>query len=239
MVAKPIVDTPGTASEETLLDGNSIPLPICLKFAPALEALAEAGYVGDRFDQWLVQFNEANRAVVGKLELNAEGELLISPMQSKAGSRLEGIVFGELYVWTRESGGEAHGARLGIHLPNGACYAPDAAWLSPEQLADYSPAQNTWLLHFCPHFVVEIMSRNDRPGAVRRKMADYVAHGARLGWLIDPFRRQVHIYRPGSAPLMLDDPEQVSGAPELPGFVLDVRALVFDAHQAGAGAGMT
>ena len=230
MVAKPSVDTTATASEETRLDGDSISLPIRLEFGQVLEALAEAGYTGCRLDEWLVEFNESNRNTAAKLELTAEGMLLVSPMQSKAGSLLELIVAGELYIWTREHGGEAHGARLGVHLPNGARYAPDVAWLSPEQLADYSPAQDTWLLHFCPHFVVEIMSRNDRPAAARRKMDDYIAHGARLGWLIDPFRRQVHIYRPGAPPLTLDDPEQVSGAPELPGFVLEVRALIFDAQ---------
>ena len=61
-------------------------------------------------------------------------------------------------------------------------------------------------------------------------MEEYIAHGGRLGWLIDPFRRQAHIYRPGAGPVTLDDPEQLTGAPELPGFVFDVRALIFDAQ---------
>ena len=40
-------------------------------------------------------------------------------------------------------------------------YAPDAAWLSPEQLADRNTASaRTGLLRFCPHFVAEVMSRN-------------------------------------------------------------------------------
>ena len=230
MVAKPTVNAPVPASDEVRLDLDPISLPICLEFGPVLKLLTEAGYTGGRLGEWLIQFNEANRNMVGKLELTAEGVLLVSPMQSKAGSLSEGIVFGELYIWTRQGGGgEAHPSRLGVELASGACYAPDAAWLSPEQLADYSPSEETWLLQFCPHFVAEVMSRNDRPAAARRKMDDYIAHGALLGWLIDPFRRQVHIYRPGAAPLTLDDPEVVSGDPELPGFVFNVRALIFDA----------
>ena len=67
-------------------------------------------------------------------------------------------------------------------------YAPDAAWLSPEQLADYAASGRTWLVRFCPHFVAEVMSRTDRPSAARRKMEEYIANGGRLGWLIDPFR---------------------------------------------------
>ncbi len=230
MVAKPIVNLPDATPEAARLDPDPISLPICLEFGPVLKLLAEAGYTGAWFGEWLIQFNEANRNMVGKLELTAEGVLLITPMQSKTGSLFEGIAFGELYIWSRDGGGgEAHGARLGVELPNGACYAPDAAWLSPEQLDGYSPSEDTWLLQFCPHFVVEVMSRNDRPAAARRKMEDYIAHGARLGWLIDPFRRQVHIYRPGAEPLTLNDPERVSGDPELPGFVFEVRTLIFDA----------
>ena len=238
MVAKPILNAPAVEGGRARFDGDPTSLSICLEFGPVLEALAEAGYTGERFDALLVRFNEANRHMVVKLELDAEGRLLVSPMQGKAASLSEGNVFGELYIWSRDGGGgEAHGARLGVELPNGACYAPDAAWLSPEQLADYSPSGDTWLVHFCPHFVAEVMSRNDRPAAAQRKMDDYIAHGAQLGWLIDPFRRQAHIYRPGAEPLALDDPEQLSGDPELPGFVFNVRDLIFDADQAGAGVG--
>ena len=229
MVAKPDAHGPATASDEVRLDRDPLSLPICLEFGPVLEALAEAGYVGERLNEWLVDFNQANKDTIGKLELDAEGRLLVSPMPGLLGSRHESIFAAELFFWAREHGGEAHGARLGVELPNGARYAPDAAWLSPEQLADYAPSTRTGLLRFCPHFVVEIMSRNDRPAAARRKMEEYIAHGARLGWLIDPFRRQAHIYRPGAGPVTLDDPEQLTGDPELPGFVFDVRALIFDA----------
>ena len=42
-----------------------------------LEALAEAGYVGERLNEWLIQFNRANKDTIGKLELDAEGRLLV------------------------------------------------------------------------------------------------------------------------------------------------------------------
>ncbi len=230
MVAKPDVHSPATAPDEEWLEHDPLSLPIRLEFGPVLEALAEAGYVGERLNEWLIDFNQANKDTIGKLELDAEGRLLVTPMQSLLGSSHELTLAAELYIWTREYGGEAHGSRLGVELPNGARYAPDAAWLSPEQLADYASSGRTWLVRFCPHFVAEIMSRNDRPSAARRKMDEYIAHGARLGWLIDPFRRQAHIYRPGAEPVTLDDPEQLSGETELPGFAFNVRALIFDAQ---------
>ena len=228
MVAKPDVHSPATAPDEEPLEHDPLSLPIRLEFGPVLEALAEAGYVGERLNEWLIYFNRANKDTIGKLELDAEGRLLVTPMQSLLGSSHESTLAAELYIWAREYGGQAHGSRLGVELPSGARYAADAAWLSPEQLADYEASGRTWLVRFCPHFVAEVMSRNDRLSAARRKMDEYIANGARLGWLIDPFRRQAHVYRPGAEPVTLDDPEQLTGDPELPGFVFNVRALIFD-----------
>lgn len=59
-------------------------------------------------------------------------------------------------------------------------------------------------------------------------MEEWVDYGVALGWLIDPFERQVHVYRPGLEPEVLEDPETVRGDPELGGFVFNVRRRVFD-----------
>ena len=230
MVAKPTTEIPDISAKNMWVDGDPAPSPIHLDFRPVLKILAEAGINGAKLDKWLPDLNEANRELVGKLELTSEGALLISPMQSKYGSRWEAIFAGELYIWAEQHGGESHGARLGLHFPNGARYIPDAAWLSPEQLAAYTPSEETWLLDFCPYFVVEIMSRNDSMASAQHKMQDYINHGAMLGWLIDPFRRRVHIYRPGVDPTVLEDPDTVSADPDLPGFVFAVRARIFDAQ---------
>lgn len=62
-------------------------------------------------------------------------------------------------------------------------------------------------------------------GPALKKMEEYVANGAQLGWLLDPFERKVYVYRPHAAVEILDDPQTVSGEPLLRGFTLDVRAL--------------
>ena len=54
-------------------------------------------------------------------------------------------------------------------------------------------------------------------------MTEYVENGLRLGWLIDPRRRRVHVYRPGQPVETLDDPETVSGEAVLPGFTLNLH----------------
>ena len=83
-------------------------------------------------------------------------------------------------------------------------------------------------LSVAPHFVAEIVSPANSLEDQQAKMEEWIAYGVALGWLIDPFLRQVHIYRPGAEPVVLDAPDILSGDPELPGFVFNVRLRVFD-----------
>jgi Uma2 family endonuclease len=57
-------------------------------------------------------------------------------------------------------------------------------------------------------------------------MREYMENGTRLGWLINPRRAQVEIYRPGQEVEVLDNPAFVSGDPVLPGFTLDLKDIL-------------
>ena len=56
-------------------------------------------------------------------------------------------------------------------------------------------------------------------------MDEYRDNGAQLGWLIDPIERVVYVYRPGETTERLDAPQEVSGEPVLPGFVLRLEHI--------------
>ena len=51
-------------------------------------------------------------------------------------------------------------------------------------------------------------------------MEEYIANGAQLGWLIDPRKKKVYVYRPSLSVEELDEPETLGGDPLLQGFVL-------------------
>ncbi len=93
------------------------------------------------------------------------------------------------------------------------------------RLAELDPSTKKRFLPLCPDFVVEIRSPSDALVTLQAKMEEYLDNGVRLGWLIDADRRRIYVYRPGKEVEELDDPETISGDPELPGFVLDPRAL--------------
>jgi Uma2 family endonuclease len=84
-----------------------------------------------------------------------------------------------------------------------------------------------WLSRFsplCPDFVAELRSPSDDLADLQAKMAGYLACGARLGWLLDPFEK--HVYRRGRDVEILEHPERVDGEDVLNGFVLDSRDIL-------------
>ena len=56
-------------------------------------------------------------------------------------------------------------------------------------------------------------------------MEEYRANGVRLGWLIDPQKQQVEIYRLGQDLEVLQSPSNLNGEDVLPGFTLDLSSI--------------
>lgn len=93
------------------------------------------------------------------------------------------------------------------------------------RLDTLGPGATRGFAHLVPDFAIELRSPSDRLPALRRKMQEYISNGAQLGWLIDPQRRAVEIYRPGREPEILIDPETVIGEAPLDGFTLSLARV--------------
>ena len=203
--------------------------PLSINIRPILKSVA--GMLTDHeIDQWFVAMEQANEGRGFCLEMLGKGELVISPMGNSDSTFAEMEFSGRLYIWNDGAGGRVSSASGIVRLPDGTRAYPDAAWLSPEQVAELGPVRPSRAIDICPVFVAEIMSYSDRLPPLQRKMERYLANGAKLGWLIDPYHRRVYIYRPGAPVEILNDPETISGDPILPGFVFAVRQRIFALH---------
>ena len=221
-----IKDTVGV----TDIDDFDLPRTLVVNIKPILESVA--GKLTDaEIDEWFVDLDKANEGRGFYLELTGDGELVINPMVNRDGSKAEIRLASALEIWGDQYGGEVHGATANMRLPDGNRIRPDALWLSPEQVASMPPLSDGGAITICPAFVVEIRSGTDRLPPLQRKMELYIANGALLGWLIDPYRQRAYIYRPEAEPEILENPETISGEPVLPGFVFEVRRRIFDLHE--------
>ncbi len=207
--------------------------PVSVNIKPILDSVA-GKMTDEEIDQWFVDLEKANEENGLHLEMTCDGELIISPMVNRSGGRAEFRLAVALGNWEESNGGEAYGPNANTRLPDGSRIRPDALWLSPEQMAGLPPAGENRAITVCPAFVAEIVSGTDTLPPLQRKMERYMVNGAQLGWLIDPYRRQVHVYRPGADVEVLEDPEAVSGDPVMPGFVFEVRQRIFALHEAPA-----
>ena len=188
---------------------------LVIHFGPIMKKLTE-----DEF----FEFCQLNKDL--RIELTSEGDLIIMPPTGGKTGRRNVKLTVKLELWAEADGsGQTFDSSTGFTLPNGAKRSPDAAWVSNERWNALPEEKQEEFPPLCPEFVAELRSRTDSLTSLQQKMEEYIANGAQLGWLIDPFEKKVHVYRPGAEVEVLDDPESVSGEPLLGGFALDVRAL--------------
>ncbi len=159
-------------------------------------------------------------------EMSAEGEIIVmAPTFFLTGVRNVRIS-GRLEAWAESDGrGITVDSSTLFVLPNGARRSPDASWTLKSRIQQLDATTLQKFLNLCPDFVIELKSASDRPKTIHKKMKEYLANGAQLGWLIDPDARTVSIYRPNREVETLANVESIAGDGPVAGFVLDLRPV--------------
>ncbi|MBW4513681.1 MAG: Uma2 family endonuclease [Timaviella obliquedivisa GSE-PSE-MK23-08B] len=162
-----------------------------------------------------------------KLEMTSVGELVVmSPTGGMSGNRNIKISH-RVESWADADGtGVAFDSSTMFKLPNGAFRSPDAAWILLERWNQLSSEQQETFPPICPDFVIELRFKTDSLRSLQDKMQEYINNGVRLGFLLNPYGKQVEVYRQGCEKDVLDAPMQLSGETVLPGFVLKLAQIL-------------
>lgn len=204
---------------------SDIPPTLSLDISSILAMLPD----DDALDDWFLKFTADNEHLGYRFEIDRKGWLIAMASEGYDGMQWQFNLQHDLQNWidTGPGGLVVIGNAL-IRTSGFGRRAADAGWITPEQHSLLTPEQRRHGIPFAPFFVVEIRSISNSLEDQQAKMEEWISYGTTLGWLIDPFLRQVHIYRPGAAPEIRDNPETVRGEPELPEFVFEVRRRIFD-----------
>jgi len=97
--------------------------------------------------------------------------------------------------------------------------APDVAFVARER-ADRIPARG--YAELAPDLLAEILSPDDAPAEVLAKVADWLAAGTRLVWVVDPQRSEIRVYRRDGSLSVLRETDPLEGEDVLPGFMCRV-----------------
>jgi len=169
-------------------------------------------------DAELMRFSERNASL--RMEREPNGEILIMTPTGNNTGRMNLRVGRLLDEWAEADGrGVGFDSSTGFKLPSGAVRSPDVAWVANARWDRLSEAEQEGF-GIAPDFVIELRSPTDKLTDAQAKMAEWIENGVELGWLIDPKRRVVQVYRAGEAVEVWENPTSVMGTGCVSGFCL-------------------
>ncbi|MBA2494142.1 MAG: Uma2 family endonuclease [Acidobacteria bacterium] len=176
-------------------------------------------------DKTFYEFCQRNKNF--RFEMDKKGNLIIMPPTFLETSRKNAKINVRLGIWAEEDKtGIAFESNGMFTLPNGAKRAPDASWILKEKYFALSREEREeQFARIIPDFVIELRSKSDNLRKLQNKMREYIENGVRLGWLIDPTEKRVHIYRADKTIEILENSAKVSGEDVLLGFELDLTEI--------------
>lgn len=123
--------------------------------------------------------------------------------------------------------GHVCGAETGFRL----AYSPDTV-RAPDIAFIRSERRGTQPLHEgffegAPDLAVEVLSPGDSALEVDEKIAEWLAAGCAMVWVVNGRRRSVSLHRPDTPVVVLGEADTLDGGELLPGFALPV-ARVFE-----------
>lgn len=111
-----------------------------------------------------------------------------------------------------------------LHTDPDTVRAPDVAFVAKGRVP---PPDATGFAELAPDLVVEVLSPDDRPGEVLAKVADWLAAGTRLVWVVDPVRRVARVYRADGSEAIVTAPDALAGEDVLPGFTSPLASVLY------------
>jgi Uma2 family endonuclease len=116
--------------------------------------------------------------------------------------------------------GQDTGFKIG-HDPD-TVRAPDVAFIAAAW-SDRIPSRG--YAELAPDIVAEVLSPDDTPAEVLAKVADWLAAGTKLVWVVDPQRSEVRVYRADGSLSILGSHQSLDGGDTLPGFSCPVSQI--------------
>jgi Uma2 family endonuclease len=155
-----------------------------------------------------------------------KGELIrMSPAGSEHGEVAMDLA-GPLYQYVKEHNlGTVYAAETGFKLESNpdTVRAPDIAFVRLERAQQKGRPKGFW--PGAPDLAVEVVSPGDTVGEVEEKVAEWLAGGARMVWVISPKLQNVTVYRSLTDVVTLTMKDILDGADVVPGFQINVAEI--------------
>ena len=101
--------------------------------------------------------------------------------------------------------------------------APDVAFVARERVG---VIRERGYAELAPDLLGEVLSPDDRAAEVLAKIADWLAAGTRIVWVIDPDRQEARVYRQDGSLAVLGSDDSLDGEDVLPGFTCCLKDVL-------------
>ena len=172
-------------------------------------------------DLQFFEFCQLNKEL--KIERQADGKIIVMSPTSTVTGNYNAKLSGRLFLWNEETQlGEIFDSSTGFTLPGGAVRSPDVAWVLKTRWEALTSSEKAGFAAICPDFILELRSESDSLTELTAKMAEYLAAGCRLAWLVDPVSRKTTVFQPDAAAREVAFEDVLDGEAVLPEFRLKI-----------------
>ena len=158
------------------------------------------------------------------VERSNVGTIIVNELAGAMASSANAEINCQFGNWAQRRGIGCGLMYCGFFLSDGSCFSPGLAYVTAEQMGKLSIEERAHFLRLAPVFVIELLPRPERFAQIANKMEAWMANGVQLGWLVDPYAKEVHVYEPGAAP-RIESGSLVPGSGPVEGFVLDAEEV--------------
>jgi Uma2 family endonuclease len=113
-----------------------------------------------------------------------------------------------------------------MRLLPGLVRIPDVAFVSWKRYSQRRGSRK--MPQLVPDLAVEVLSEDNTPKEMSRKLDDYFDAGVRLVWFVDPRKRSVKVFTGKKSSKELRESETLTGGRVLPGFSVPLTELFAD-----------
>ena len=159
-----------------------------------------------------------------QLERTKDGKIEVNPPAAGFTSDGNAEIIYQLRVWwNQHERGRVFDSSAGFFLSDGSMLSPDTAYITRQESRKITDQEGRHFLRMVPDFVVEL-SGSDSFSKTKRKMESWIRNGVALGWLVDPYKKQVLAYEAGKE-VRVETGAVVKGMGPVEGFTLNLKKV--------------
>jgi Uma2 family endonuclease len=141
-----------------------------------------------------------------------DGEVVAKSMPNKRHSRVVSRLITRLGTYLERTGeGDVDTELRHAESDEDWVFLPDIS----VTVASRVPPLDQNPVEIMPDMAIEVLSPDDRPGRVSRRVDFFLRNGVRLVWIVDPVDETVTVYRPGEYVELYTAPAQLRAMPIL------------------------